>query len=93
MVTVSTLERQHMASWSGTTTSNRATLSRGSHKRPGTDPSHNGHPSTNSTEKREHSSYPADAPGSQDTLFVSVMRFSLCDETLNDVRKDGEETE
>ncbi|XP_010780302.1 roundabout homolog 2-like isoform X2 [Notothenia coriiceps] len=54
MVTVSTLERQHMASWSGTTTSNRATLSRGSHKRPGTDPSHNGHPSTNSTEKREH---------------------------------------
>lgn len=38
-------------------------------------------------------SYPADAPGSQDTLFVSVMRFSLCDETLNDVRKDGEETE
>ncbi|XP_037605219.1 roundabout homolog 2-like isoform X1 [Sebastes umbrosus] len=54
MVTVSTLERQHMASWSGTTTSNRATLSRGSHKRPGTDPTHNGHPSTNSTEKREH---------------------------------------
>ncbi|XP_030294623.1 roundabout homolog 2-like isoform X1 [Sparus aurata] len=54
MVTVSTLERQHMASWSGTTTSNRATLTRGSHKRPGTDPSHNGHPSTNSTEKREH---------------------------------------
>ncbi|XP_040907057.1 roundabout homolog 2-like isoform X2 [Toxotes jaculatrix] len=54
MVTVSTLERQHMASWSGTTTSNRATLSRGSHKRPGTDPSHNGHPLTNSTEKREH---------------------------------------
>lgn len=54
MVTVSTLERQHMASWSGTTTSNRATLSRGSHKRPGTDPSHNGHPPTNSTEKREH---------------------------------------
>ncbi|XP_044227558.1 roundabout homolog 2-like [Thunnus albacares] len=54
MVTVSTLERQHMASWSGTTTSNRATLSRGSHKRPGTDPSHNGHPPTNSTEKRDH---------------------------------------
>ncbi|XP_065819192.1 roundabout homolog 2 isoform X1 [Labrus bergylta] len=54
MVTVSTLERQHMASWSGTTTSNRATLSRGSHKRPGTDPIHNGHPATNSTEKREH---------------------------------------
>lgn len=54
MVTVSTLERQHMASWSGTSTSNRATLSRGSHKRPGTDPSHNGHPPTNSTEKREH---------------------------------------
>ncbi|XP_035035447.2 roundabout homolog 2 isoform X1 [Hippoglossus stenolepis] len=54
MVTVSTLERQHMASWSGTTTSNRATLSRGSHKRPGTDPSHNGHPPTNSTERREH---------------------------------------
>ncbi|KAM8898928.1 roundabout homolog 2-like isoform 2-T2 [Spinachia spinachia] len=54
MVTVSTLERQHMASWSGTTTSNRATLSRGSHKRPGTEPIHNGHPSTSSTEKREH---------------------------------------
>lgn len=55
MVTVSTLERQHMASWNNTTsTSNRATLSRGSHKRPGTDPSHNGHPPTNSTEKREH---------------------------------------
>lgn len=54
MVTVSTLERQHMASWSGTTTSNRATLSRGSHKRPGTDPSHDGHPPTNSTEKRDH---------------------------------------
>ncbi|TNN86758.1 hypothetical protein EYF80_002941 [Liparis tanakae] len=54
MVTVSTLERQHMASWSGTTTSNRATLSRGSHKRPGTEHTHNGHPSTSSTEKREH---------------------------------------
>ncbi|KAL6099014.1 robo2 [Pungitius sinensis] len=54
MVTVSTLERQHMASWSGTTTSNRGTLSRGSHKRPGTEPIHNGHPSTSSTEKREH---------------------------------------
>ncbi|KAK2879707.1 roundabout homolog 2-like isoform X2 [Channa argus] len=48
MVTVSTLERQHMASWSGTTTSNRATLSRGSHKRLGTDPP------TNSTERRDH---------------------------------------
>ncbi|XP_053298098.1 roundabout homolog 2-like [Pleuronectes platessa] len=57
MVTVSTLERQHMASWSGTTTSNRATLSRGSHKRPGTDASHNGHPPTNSTERREHCEY------------------------------------
>ncbi|KAG7516829.1 roundabout-like 2-like [Solea senegalensis] len=54
MVTVSTLERQHMASWSGTATSNRATLSRGSHKRPGADPSHSGHPPTNSTERREH---------------------------------------
>lgn len=55
MVTVSTLERQHMASWSGTaSTSNRATLSRGSHKRPGTDPSLNGHKPANSTEKREH---------------------------------------
>ncbi|XP_058483526.1 roundabout homolog 2-like isoform X3 [Solea solea] len=54
MVTVSTLERQHMASWSGTATSNKATLSRGSHKRPGTDPSHSGHPPTNSTERREH---------------------------------------
>ncbi|XP_056267338.1 roundabout homolog 2-like [Pseudoliparis swirei] len=54
MVTVSTLERQHMASLSGTTTSNRATLSRGSHKRPGTEHTHNGHPSTSSTEKREH---------------------------------------
>ncbi|XP_029030352.1 roundabout homolog 2-like isoform X2 [Betta splendens] len=48
MVTVSTLERQHMASWSGTTASGRATLGRGPHKRPGTDPP------TNSTEKREH---------------------------------------
>lgn len=48
MVTVSTLERQHMASWSGTTTSGRATLSRGSHRRLGTDPP------TNNTEKREH---------------------------------------
>ncbi|XP_041864948.1 roundabout homolog 2-like isoform X2 [Melanotaenia boesemani] len=54
MVTVSTLERQHMASWSGTTSSGMATLSRGSHKRPGTDLSHNGHPSTNGTENREH---------------------------------------
>nr|XP_040038202.1 roundabout homolog 2-like isoform X2 [Gasterosteus aculeatus aculeatus] len=54
MVTVSTLERQHMASWSGTTTCNRGTLSRGSHKRPGTEALHNGHPSTSSTEKREH---------------------------------------
>lgn len=56
MVTVSTLERQHMASWSGTTSaSSRATLGRGSHKRPGTDPSHhNGHAPTNSTERREH---------------------------------------
>ncbi|XP_030010177.1 roundabout homolog 2-like isoform X2 [Sphaeramia orbicularis] len=52
MVTVSTLERQHMASWSGTTASGRATLGRSSHKRPGTDPS--GHPPTHSTEKREH---------------------------------------
>uniref|UniRef100_UPI003AAF281C roundabout homolog 2-like n=1 Tax=Centroberyx gerrardi TaxID=166262 RepID=UPI003AAF281C len=55
MVTVSTLERQHMASWSGTTTSSRATLSRGTHQRPGTDPSHSGHPPTNSTEKRDQS--------------------------------------
>ncbi|XP_032432671.1 LOW QUALITY PROTEIN: roundabout homolog 2-like [Xiphophorus hellerii] len=54
MVTVSTLERQHMASWSGTTSSGRATLGRGSHKRPSTELSHNGHPSTNGTEKREH---------------------------------------
>ncbi|KAM4726792.1 LOW QUALITY PROTEIN: roundabout homolog 2-like [Anableps anableps] len=54
MVTVSTLERQHMASWSGTTSSGRATLGRGSHKRPGTELSHDGHPSTNGTEKREH---------------------------------------
>ncbi|XP_075876403.1 roundabout homolog 2-like [Nelusetta ayraudi] len=56
MVTVSTLERQHMASWSGTTSaSSRATLGRGSHKRPGTDPSHhNSHAPTNSTERREH---------------------------------------
>lgn len=60
MVTVSTLERQHMASWSGTaSTSNRATLSRGSHKRPGTDPSLNGHKPTNSTEKREHCECPS----------------------------------
>nr|XP_020454428.1 roundabout homolog 2-like isoform X2 [Monopterus albus] len=54
MVTVSTLEQQHMASWSGTTASSRATLSRGSHKRPGTALSQNGHPPTNSTERREH---------------------------------------
>ncbi|XP_027887635.1 roundabout homolog 2-like isoform X5 [Xiphophorus couchianus] len=54
MVTVSTLERQHMASWSGTTSSGRATLGRGSHKRPSAELSHNGHPSTNGTEKREH---------------------------------------
>ncbi|XP_035767334.1 roundabout homolog 2-like [Neolamprologus brichardi] len=54
MVSVSTLERQHMASWSGTTSSSRATLSRGSNKRAGIEPSHNGHPSTNGTEKREH---------------------------------------
>ncbi|XP_013859386.1 roundabout homolog 2 isoform X1 [Austrofundulus limnaeus] len=54
MVTVSTLERQHMASWSGAASSGRATLSRGSHKRPGTDLSHNGHPSTNATDNREH---------------------------------------
>ncbi|XP_021173260.2 roundabout homolog 2 isoform X2 [Fundulus heteroclitus] len=54
MVTVSTLERQHMASWSGTTSSGRATLGRGSHKRPAADLSHDGHPSTNGTEKREH---------------------------------------
>lgn len=60
MVTVSTLERQHMASWSGTaSTSNRATLSRGSHKRPGTDPSLNGHKPANSTEKREHCECPS----------------------------------
>uniref|UniRef100_A0A1A8JH97 Roundabout, axon guidance receptor, homolog 2 n=1 Tax=Nothobranchius kuhntae TaxID=321403 RepID=A0A1A8JH97_NOTKU len=54
MVTVSTLERQHMASWSGTASSGRATLSRGSHKRPGTDLSHNGHLSANGTDNREH---------------------------------------
>ncbi|XP_023198333.1 roundabout homolog 2-like isoform X6 [Xiphophorus maculatus] len=54
MVTVSTLERQHMASWSGTTSSGRATLGRGSHKRPSAELPHNGHPSTNGTEKREH---------------------------------------
>lgn len=60
MVTVSTLERQHMASWSGTaSTSNRATLSRGSHRRPGTDPSLNGHKPANSTEKREHCEWPS----------------------------------
>lgn len=60
MVTVSTLERQHMASWSGTaSTSNRATLSRGSHKRPGTDPSLNGHKPAISTEKREHCECPS----------------------------------
>ncbi|RVE63618.1 hypothetical protein OJAV_G00138080 [Oryzias javanicus] len=54
MVTVSTLERQHMASWSGTTSSGRTTMNMGSQKRPGTDFSHNGHHSTNGTEKREH---------------------------------------
>ncbi|XP_068600470.1 roundabout homolog 2-like [Brachionichthys hirsutus] len=54
MVTVSTLERQHMASWSGTTTSNRATLSRDPSKRPGAAPSYNGQPPTHGTEKREH---------------------------------------
>ncbi|KAM8835136.1 roundabout homolog 2-like isoform 1-T1 [Synchiropus picturatus] len=54
MVTVSTLERQHMASWSGSATSNRATMGRGSHKRPGTDLCHNGHLPTNSTEKLDH---------------------------------------
>lgn len=63
MVTVSTLERQHMASWGGTaSTSNRATLSRGSHRRPGTDPSLNGHKPANSTEKREHCEYPSSRP-------------------------------
>lgn len=60
MVTVSTLERQHMASWSSTaSTSNRATLSSGSHKRPGTDPSLNRHKPANSTEKREHCECPS----------------------------------
>ncbi|XP_072769921.1 roundabout homolog 2-like isoform X3 [Nerophis lumbriciformis] len=54
MVTVSTLERQHMTPWGGTPASNRATLSRGSHKRPGTEASHNGKLLTSSTEKRDH---------------------------------------
>ncbi|XP_028322376.1 roundabout homolog 2-like isoform X2 [Gouania willdenowi] len=53
MVTVSTLEQQHMVPWSGTSSSGRATLGRGSHRRAGTD-HHNRHPSTNGTEKKEH---------------------------------------
>lgn len=69
MVSVSTLERQHMASWSGTTSSSRATLSRGSNKRAGIEPSHNGHPSTNGTEKREHCEC-SSSKGS--TVFVCV---------------------
>ncbi|XP_056140183.1 roundabout homolog 2-like [Lampris incognitus] len=52
MVSVSTLERQHMASWSGTA-SNRATLRRGTHQRPGTDLSHTMTQPTNNIEKRE----------------------------------------
>ncbi|XP_072302616.1 roundabout homolog 2-like isoform X1 [Eucyclogobius newberryi] len=52
MVTVSTLERQHMGSWGGTGASGRATLGRGSHKRPSEQPM-NGLP-PNSTERREH---------------------------------------
>lgn len=71
MVTVSTLERQHMASWSGAaSTSNRATLSRGSHKRPGTDPSLNGHKPPNSTEKREHCECPSSWAGDRIALRV-----------------------
>ncbi|XP_077402728.1 roundabout homolog 2-like [Vanacampus margaritifer] len=54
MVTVSTLERQHMGTWGDTSTSNRATLSRASHKRPAAEASHNGHLLTNSKEKRDH---------------------------------------
>ncbi|XP_057676121.1 roundabout homolog 2-like isoform X2 [Corythoichthys intestinalis] len=47
MVSVSTLERQHMASWGNTSTSSRS-----SHKKAET--SHNGHLLTNSKEKRDH---------------------------------------
>ncbi|XP_016897412.1 roundabout homolog 2-like isoform X2 [Cynoglossus semilaevis] len=54
MVTVSTLERQHMASWSDTAASNRASLSRGSYKRPDTDPSHTAHSPSNRREKRDY---------------------------------------
>ncbi|XP_054610309.1 roundabout homolog 2-like isoform X2 [Dunckerocampus dactyliophorus] len=54
MVTVSTLERQHMTSWGATPAPNRATLSQASHNRPGTEASHNGKLLTNSTEKRDH---------------------------------------
>ncbi|KAK7925081.1 hypothetical protein WMY93_007391 [Mugilogobius chulae] len=52
MVTVSTLERQHMGPWGGTGASGRGTLGRGSHKRPSDQPM-NGLP-PNSTERREH---------------------------------------
>ncbi|XP_077448156.1 roundabout homolog 2-like isoform X1 [Stigmatopora argus] len=52
MVSVSTIERQHMSSWGDGSASGRATLSRPSHKK--TEGSHNGHLLTNSKEKRDH---------------------------------------
>ncbi|KAJ0004339.1 hypothetical protein NQD34_010553 [Periophthalmus magnuspinnatus] len=53
MVTVSTLERQHMGPWGGTGASGRATLGRGSHKRPSEQPM-NGLPPNSTERQREH---------------------------------------
>ncbi|KAJ3588696.1 hypothetical protein NHX12_009550 [Muraenolepis orangiensis] len=56
MVTVSTLEREHMASW-GPSVGSRGTLGRGPRQRPHPDhhtPAGNPHPPSGRTERREH---------------------------------------
>ncbi|CAB1316194.1 unnamed protein product, partial [Coregonus sp. 'balchen'] len=77
---VSTLERQHMASWSGTP-SNMGTLGRARHRAgAGTDHPHNsynGHPPPNSTEQNYGERFFVMSRTLQCCLSISAMRFPL----------------
>ncbi|CAG5877958.1 unnamed protein product [Menidia menidia] len=82
MVTVSTLERQHMASWSGTTSSGRATLSGGLARTSRTAGISPQMAQRKRNTSRRETLFPTTE--SQDTLLISAMRFSV---RQNDVEK------